>query len=60
LIIQALFTPDAAFTKIKNGSETLFSLPSGGVESADELSNHLKAYSHFPFLTQKTTGLLLL
>lgn len=32
-IVKALFTPDAAFTKIKNGSETLFSLPSGGVEN---------------------------
>jgi adenylate cyclase class IV len=31
-IIQALFTLDTAFTKIKNDSETYFSLPSGGVD----------------------------
>jgi site-specific DNA recombinase len=28
-IVQALFSPDAGFIKIKIGTETLFSLPSG-------------------------------
>jgi hypothetical protein len=42
-IIQALFSPGAGFSKIKNGSESLFSLPSGGVEATgfEPVSKHI-------------------
>jgi site-specific DNA recombinase len=32
-LLQAIFSPDAGFRQIKNGSERKFSLPSGGVET---------------------------
>jgi hypothetical protein len=46
LIIQTLFTPDVDFTKIKNGSETIFSLPSGGAcrQIVEPIKGIIQAY----------------